>query len=130
MPFLDPRILLVAALLGAGFYAGYRWSDSRLGPLQAEISRLQARDVIMETANAQCTQNVAEANRQTDELIAGQKAREKRSAVDLAAARTAADGFRGAIDQLRLVKPPADTGCEVQAGAARALIADEIRGRK
>ena len=128
------RIALVAGILAVGFGGGWTLNGWRLGakigPLEAEISRLQARSTILESANAQCEKSVKAANEATDRLLAEGERRSKRAAEALRTAQAESAALGTSISILRALARPTDDSCPVQAEAARKLIADEVRGRK
>ena len=126
-PIMYARIGLILALLGSGFYGGYRWEAFRVAPLQAEISRLQAREVILENSNAQCAQDVTEANQATDRILAAGKAATERSQAALKAAQVETARIATDITVLRATSAPKDASCQVQSDAARGVLLDEVR---
>ena len=128
------RIALVAAILAAGAAGGWTLNGwrlgSQIGPLKAEISRLQARTAILENANAQCASSVKTQNEAVKGILEGGKQREARAKKDAADARRQVAGLATDIATLRAQKAPADAACVAQSEAAAKVIADEIRGRK
>ena len=128
------RIALIAAIALAGAAAGWTVQDwrlgAKLGPLQAEVSRLQARATILESANAQCAQSVKTQNEAVNGLLEAGEKREQRAKEAARRATIESAGLATDIAGLRAAPRPPDPACAVQAAAAAKLIADEIRGRK
>ena len=127
-PLIYLRIGLFMAIFATGFYAGNRWEAAKIGPLQAEISRLQARESILENSNAQCASNVEAANNGTKQLLAEGQANATRSAAALKAAQVESAKVATSIATIRALAPPADD-CNGQGDASRLLFQNEMKSR-
>lgn len=128
--------LLMVGLAGAaiGFSCGWtangiRW-QAKLGPLQAEVSRLQARSSLLEGENERCAASVETQNAALKLLESEAAKRQKRAAEALRIAASESAALGTALTSLRALQAPLDASCSAQAVAAAGLIADEIRGRK
>ena len=132
-PLMYVRIAVIAAIALAGFGAGWTlngWRlNAKIGPLQAEVSRLQARSTILESANAQCEKSILTQNEAVKGILAEGKKREERAAKDAAEARRQAAWLATDIAGLRATARPVDSSCAAQTAAAAKVIADEIRSR-
>ena len=127
--------LLMAGIAGLaiGFGAGFQLNGwrmgSQIGPLKAKVSRLQARSIILESANAQCEKSVLAQNEAVNRLLAAGKEREKLAAKAIVVARAQSATLQASITATRAIERPTSPECAVQAAAAAKLIADEIKGR-
>ena len=136
----NPLVLLWAALgilafgLATGGYAGWQlenWRMSaKIGPLTAEVSRLQARSTILEGSNAQCAESVKTQENALRVLEGAAASRARRAAEALRSAQVDAATLGTALTSLRALQAPLDGSCPAQAMAAARVIQDEIRGRK
>lgn len=133
-PLLLARIAVIAAIALTGAAAGWTlngWRlNAKIGPLQAEVSRLQARSTILEAANAQCEKSVLAQNEAVNGLLEAGKQREAKAAKAADDARRQAAWLATDIAGLRAQARPVDASCVVQTAAAAKIIADEITSRR
>lgn len=131
---LIARIAIVLAIAGAGFAAGWQLQSWRLGaqigPLKAEVSRLQARSTILESANAQCAQSVKNQNQVVERLVAAQRKREQRAKIELALAADLRTAVEAEIAALRKRPAPSENDtCQATLEASRQILAEEVARR-
>lgn len=128
------KIAAIAAIALVGFGAGWQienWRMSaKIGPLKAEVSRLQSRATVLEASNAQCAQSVKTQNQAIKLLESQAEKRQQRAAEAIRIARAESAKLDSTIATLRAARAPLEPSCETQAVAAARIIADEIRGRK
>lgn len=129
---INHRIWLAGGIFLAGAAGGWvvqGWRmGAELGPLKAEVSRLQSRSTILESANVQCSKSVEAANEATGRLLAQAKAREQRAQEAVKAARTEAAGLATSIAALRALPKPTGAPDEL-CTQARGILADEVGSR-
>lgn len=133
-PLLLARIGMVAGIALAGGYAGWTLNGWRLGdqigPLQAEVSRLQARSSLLEGENARCAESAKAQNEAVNRLLAEGQARSEKAKEAAKKAAIESASLATTIAAIRATTRPTDDSCAAQSGAAAKVISDEIRTRR
>jgi hypothetical protein len=133
-PLLLARLGIVAGIALAGGFAGWTLNGWRLGaqigPLQAEVSRLQASSSLLEGENARCAESAKSQNEAVERLLAKGQDRAKKAEDAAKKASIESASLATTIATIRATTRPADDSCPVQSNAAAKVISDEIRTRR